>query len=235
MSKDVGAGPFALPYRWRPMGFTVDSVKYVHERAISTQQTGFSFVTQSRAWLPSAIGGVFWYGVDDTYLTVYVPFYCGVARVPRSWGTGVASFDAFSWESAFWVFNFVSNWTYTRYADMVVEVQTAQRELEGEFLARQPEVEAAALELHRQAPQRATDYLTDFCERQGGMVMERWRKLGEHLLWKYLDGNVRDSQGKVTHPKYPDAWYRAIVRDAGDRVKVLTPKVDPAPVPATAR
>ncbi|MGZ3460078.1 MAG: C69 family dipeptidase, partial [Archangium sp.] len=41
MTKDVGAGPFAVPYRWRPMTWEVDGKKYVHERAISTQQTGF--------------------------------------------------------------------------------------------------------------------------------------------------------------------------------------------------
>ena len=191
-------------------------------------------MTQSRGSLPDPVGGVFWYGVDDSYLTVYVPFYCGITRVPRSWGTGVAGFDAFSWESAFWVFNFVSNWVYTRYADMVVDLQAVQGELEGGFFAQQPALEAAALRLHEQSPQLAVDYLTDHCERQGEMVTARWRRLGEHLLWKYLDGNVRDGQGKVTHPKYPEAWYRAIVRDAGPRVRLPKPDAEPASVAAPA-
>ena len=108
MNRDLGGGPFASPYRWRPMAWEVDSVKYLHERAISTQQTGFSFVAQSRAGLPDPIGGVFWFGVDDTYTTVYVPFYCGVTRVPKSWAAGTADFGSFSRESAFWVFNFVA-------------------------------------------------------------------------------------------------------------------------------
>ncbi len=238
MALDVGAGPHASPYRWRPMTWEVDSVKYLHERAISTQQTGFSFVAQSRAALPDPIGGVLWFGVDDTYLTVYTPFYCAITRAPHSWDAGTADFGSFSWESAFWVFNFVSNWVYSRYADMVVDLQGVQRELEGGFVAEQPAIEAAALKLHAQAPQLAIDYLTDHCDRQGERVVARWRKLGEHLVWKYLDGNVRDAQGKVTHPKYPDSWYRAIVRDAGGRVRQLTP--DPpvpsgAPAPATAR
>jgi len=237
MTRDIGAGPFALPYRWRPMAWEVDSVKYLHERAISTQQTGFSFVTQSRAGIPDPIGGVLWLGMDDTYSTVYVPFYCGITRAPRSWAAGAADFDSFSWELAFWVFNFVANWAYSRYSDMIVDIQGVQRELEGKFFADQPEIERAARRLHDQAPQLARDYLTDYCDRQGEMVVARWRKLGEFLVWKYLDGNVRDAQGKVTHPKYPESWYRAIVRDAGERVRVLTPDAGskPAAAPTTAR
>jgi hypothetical protein len=52
MNHDIGAGPFDCPYRWRPMYWTTDSVNYfVNERAVSTQQTGFVFVAQSRSWL----------------------------------------------------------------------------------------------------------------------------------------------------------------------------------------
>jgi dipeptidase len=235
MTRDLGGGPFASPYRWRPMAWEVDSVKYLHERAISTQQTGFSFVAQSRAGLPDPIGGVLWFGVDDTYTTVYVPFYCGITRAPKSWAAGAADFGSFSRESAFWVFNFVANWAYSRYSDMIVDIQDVQRELEGRFLADQPGIDQAALKLYLQAPQLARDYLTDYCEREGEMATERWRKLGDFLIWKYLDGNVRDAQAKVTHPKYPESWYRAIVRDAGERVKVLTPDAGPKPAPATAR
>jgi len=175
--------------------------------------------------------------MDDTYSTVYVPFYCGITRAPQSWAAGTADFDSFSWESAFWVFNFVANWAYSRYSDMIVDIQGVQRELEGGFFADQPEVERAARRLHDQAPQLARDYLTDYCDRQGEMVVARWRKLGEFLVWKYLDGNVRDAQGKVTHPKYPESWYRAIVRDAGERVKVLAPDAGSKPpaAPTTAR
>jgi len=230
MTQDVGAGPFACPYRWRPMTWEVDGKKYLHERAISTQQTGFSFIAQSRAGLPDPIGGVLWFGVDDTYSTVYVPFYCGITRAPRSWAAGTATFDAFSWESAFWVFNFVTNWAYSRYSDMIVDIQDVQRELEGRFVADQPAVDQAARALYAQAPRLAVDYLTDYCDRQGEMVTARWRGLGEHLLWKYLDGNVRDAQGRVTHPAYRERWLRAVVRDAGDRIRVLTP--DQAAKPA---
>ncbi|WNG13805.1 dipeptidase [Cystobacter fuscus] len=238
MSKDVGAGPYAAPYRWRPMTWKVDGKEYVHERAISTQQTGFSFVAQMRSWMPAPVGGVLWFGVDDTFTTVYTPMYAGVRRAPANFAQGVASRGQFSWDSSFWVFNWVSNQAYGRWSDMIVDVQKVQGELEGQFLADQGDIEKAALELYKNSPEQARAYLTDYSSQQGTKVHTRWRKLGEQLLVKYIDGNVRDEAGKVNHPRYPDSWYRTIVKDAGPKLAIpgtpaaAAPDVKPpAPVP----
>lgn len=229
MSKDVGAGPYAAPYRWRPMTWEVDGKKYLHERAISTQQTGFSFVAQMRSWMPSPVGGLLWFGVDDTSTTVYTPIYSGVRHAPKNYATGVASRGQFSWDSSFWVFNWVSNQAYARWSDMIVDVQKAQGELEGQFLADQADIEKAALELYKSSPEQARSYLTEYSSQQGDKVHGRWRKLGEQLLVKYLDGNVRDEMGKVNHPKYPESWYRRIVQDTGSHLAI---PAEPAPAAA---
>ncbi len=223
MRNDVGAGPYALPYRWRPMEWELDGQKYLHERAISTQQTGASFVTQSRSWLPDPVGGIIWFGMDDSYSSVYVPFYCGIQQVPKAWGEESGSFDEFSWDSAFWVFNWVANTAYSRYSDMIVDIQTIQRELEGKFIAEQPEAEANALKIYEQSPFRAREFLTQYSASRADMVMTRWKKLGEFLLWKYLDGNIHTDKGmdsKREHPRYPDAWYRRIVQEKGDLLRM---------------
>ena len=221
MTKDVGAGPYGLPYRWRPLTWKVEDVNYCNERATSTQQTAFSFVSQSRSWMPDSIGGVLWFGVDDTYSTVYVPMYCGIKEVPTSFAVGTGDFQHFTWDSAFWVFNFVSNYCYLRYSDMIVDVQKVQRELEGGFMADQPDVEKAALKLYAESPQLAIDYLTDYSVRLGNSTVKRWKQLGESLIFKYLDGNVKTPLGKVTHPGYPKAWYRRIVDETGDHFQVV--------------
>ena len=217
MTQDVGAGPFVLPYRWRPMEWKVDGKTYIHERAVSTQQTGYSFVAQSRSWLPGPIGGIFWFGVDDTFTTVYMPMYCGIQAVPKPFARGTADFKAFSWDSGFWVFNFVANWAYTRYKDMIQDIQPVQWELEGKFLNDTPEIEKAAMDLYKRSPQMARDYLTAYSVKQGEETYARWKKLGDFLLWKYIDGNVRDSQGHVTHPEAPQEWYKRILKETGDR------------------
>ena len=220
MTQDVGAGAYKLPYRWRPMGFKIDGQDYIHERAISTQQTGFSFVSQSRAWLPGPVGGVLWFGVDDTFTTVYLPISCAITAPPKAFAIGTGTFDEFSWDSAFWTFNFVSNYTYTRWSDMIVDVQKVQREFEGRYLAGQAEVDRTALDLYRKDPALAQDYLTRFAAQETGVLMARWKKLGEFLVWKYLDGNVRGPKGEVTHPKAPEDWLRCIVKEHGDVIKV---------------
>lgn len=220
MTKDVGAGPFGLPYRWRPLTWKVDTVQYLNERATSTQQTGFSFVAQARSWLPDPIGGVLWFGVDDTYSTVYVPMYCGINEVPHSYAVGTGSFHEFTWESAFWVFNFVANFSYLRYCDMIKEIQKVQRELEGRFLAEQPEIDQAALALHHTSPRLATDYLTKYSVEVGNATVARWKKLGEFLIYKFMDGNVKDELGNVKHPGYPASWYRIIAKETGNQLKM---------------
>ncbi len=231
MTKDPGAGPYSLPYRWRPLTWKVGEKEYFNERATSTQQTGFSFVAQSRSWLPDPIGGVLWFGVDDTYSTVYAPMYCGISRAPHNFAVGTGSFQQFTWESAFWVFNAVSNFAYLRYSDMIKDIQAVQRELESRFLSEQAGVDAAALALYNQAPRLAVDYLTEHSSNSAEMVVQRWTRLWEHLLYKYLDGNVKDELGKVKHPGYPESW-RTMVADAtGDRLqmrKLEREKIDEA-------
>jgi dipeptidase len=220
LNKGLGAGPYNLPYRWRPLTWKMGDVTYCNDRSTSTQQTGFSFVAQARLWLPDPIGGILWFGVDDTYSTVYVPMYCGIREVPKSYAVGTGNFYEFTWESAFWVFNWVANYAYSRYRDMIKDIQVVQRELEGNFLALQPDIDQAALELHKKSPELAREYLTKYSVKQGSDTVKRWRKLGEQLLLKYLDGNVRDEKGKVTHPGYPKEWYERIVKEAPELYKM---------------
>jgi dipeptidase len=224
MTKDIGAGPFKCPYRWRPLTWKVDSVEYCNERAVSTQQTGFVFVAQSRSWLPSPIGGIFWFGMDDTYSDVFIPVYCGVKKAPDSWAEGNGSFQEFTWNSAWWVFNFVANYAYSRYSDMIQDIQVVQTELEGQFMAQVPDVDKMAMELYKTSPEQAKDYLTKYSCEQGEMTVARWRKLGEFLIWKYLDGNVKDEFGKPHHLGYSPEWYKRIANETGDKLKVIKTK-----------
>ncbi len=201
--------------------FADDVISFARERGYySGPDADFSFVAQSRSSLPDPVGGVFWFGVDDTASTVYFPVYYANREVPPSFAAGNGSLTDFTWDSAFWVFNWVANFSYLRYNLMIEDVHKVQRELEGQFLAEQPEVEKAALALHERSPRLAVDYLTDHSVRMGEMVTARWRKLGEFLLVKYLDGNVKTPGREVEHPGYDDSWYRHVAEQEGDRLKV---------------
>lgn len=224
MTKDVGAGPYQSIVRWRPMTWKVDGETYFHERAISTQQTGFSFVAQSRGWLPDPVGGILWFSVDDTYSTVYVPMYCGITQVPEKYAVGNGSMMEFSDNSAFWVFNQVSNLAYTRYKDMIADIQKVQSALEGKFISYTDVVDKAAVELYQKDPAKAREFLTDYSVNQGNSTVMRWKELYRYLFTRYLDGNVKVKDGnnqnpKVKFPGYDESYYRMIIEKTGDKFK----------------
>ena len=225
MTQDVGAGPFQCPYRWRPMNWEFKGKNYVHERATSTQQTGFSFVAQCRSWLPSKVGGILWFGVDDTYSTVYCPMYCGITKIPECFRQGNGNMVTYSETSAFWLFNRVTNFCYLRYNDMIKDLQQVQARLEHDFLR---EVEQNDMRCGKMSDDILTDRLNGFSNQQADRMMKEWRNLDHYLLVKYIDGNVKKEENgrfKVTEtgmpaapsqPQYPAWFYEQIVKDHGD-------------------
>ncbi|MDY0103061.1 MAG: C69 family dipeptidase [Lentimicrobium sp.] len=224
MTKDIGAGPYQNIVRWRPMTWKVNGETYFNERAISTQQTGFSFVTQSRSKYPDPIGGILWFSVDDTYSTVYVPMYCGITEVPETYAVGNGNIMEFSDNAAFWVFNQVSNLAYTRYKDMIVDIQKVQSALEGKFVSYTDVVDNAAVELYKSNPDKARQFLTDYSVNQGNSTVMRWKELYRFLFTKYLDGNVKEKDGnnqnpKVKFPGYDETYYEMILEKTGDKFK----------------
>jgi len=209
MTKGVDAGPFGCPVRCRDLTWEVDGVKYSWERPISTQQTGFSFISQSREWLPDAIGGVYWYGVDDTYTTCYFPLYCCIQDLPKPFTIG--DLQKFSWDSAWWIFNFVANYANLKYSYMVKDIQNLQKAVEGQFISLQPTIEKMAIELHKTDPKLLVQYLTDYSVGQGEKVVKCWIELGEYLLTKYNDGYVKDENGRPRGMGYPSDWLKEVL------------------------
>lgn len=234
MTNDVGAGPYANTVRWRPMSWKVDGKKYLHERAISTQQTGFSFVTQSRSWLPDPVGGIIWFGVDDTYYTVYTPMYCGMTSVPRSFAVGNGDIMTYSADAAFWVFNEVTNFVYSRASVMTPDLQAKQKELEHKYMAEIADIDARAAELFKStakgAAKKGTEMITAYSVTAGDNTVKEWRELYKHLFTKYMDGNIKTRRPlpadhkyiapEVKQPGYPQDWLMRIVLDAGDKLKM---------------
>jgi diadenosine tetraphosphatase ApaH/serine/threonine PP2A family protein phosphatase len=221
MTTDIGTGPYKLPYRWRPMRFEVDGRRHFHERATSTQQTGFSFINQMRGWLPGPIGGLSWFGVDDTYTTVWFPVYAGITEAPFNYRVGTGSYHEVDYDAAFWSFNRVANYAYSRYSDMIVDIQRVQRELEGRFLSESQDVDAAAIALYEQSPRLARDYLTRYSGEMGALTVARWNELFDELLYKYLDGNVKNEFGEPQFEGYSEDWLRGIANATGDRYAMI--------------
>ncbi len=220
MTKGVDAGPYNCPVRYRPMNWKINGKEYAWERPISTQQTGFSLVGQMRNWLPNEVGGLLWYGVDDTYFTCYIPLYCSISDVPESYTRG--RMNKFSWDSAWWVFNFVSNFANLRYSDMKIDIQKVQKSIEGKFLRFQPEVEKTAISMLNKDKALAIDFLTDYSVLHGEDVVKKWKDLGEYLIRKYNDGYVQNERGYPHQKGYSENWLKKVLKEKPK--KFLLPK-----------
>lgn len=236
MTKDIGAGGHALPYRWRPMTFEVDGQRYTNERAIGTQQTGFWMLGQARNWLPDEIGGILWFGVDAAATSALTPIYTSSLQVPECFREGNGHMTEYSPTAAFWIFSRVSNFAYLRYDMMSADIKKAADEHEVTAMERTPAIDAAAMSIYNESPQKAREFLTDYSVKTAQHLFDKWVKLDRYLLVKYIDGNVKkesapgcfldNGNGKEIpaspmFPGYNEKWKRAVKEEAGERLKVI--------------
>jgi len=225
----VGAGPYGATMRARPLTWEVDGESYFNERAISTQQTGFSFVAQCRSWLPDPVGGILWFGVDDTYYTAYSPMYCGINEIPDAFAVGNGDMMTFDNDAAFWVFNQVSNFAYSKASLVEGDIKTIQKKLERGYIEEVAEIDMIASKIYQEDPELATRYLSDYSVNAGNRTTDIWKKFYGFLFAKYLDGNMKEKREipegykyitpKIEYVGYPEEWYRKIVKETGDKFK----------------
>ena len=227
---DIGGGIWQMPYRPTPLAFKVDGKQCFNERPTSTQQTGFSFVSQMRSWLPREIGGVLWFGNDDGNMVAYTPIYCSTTRQPECYNTPGADAVTFSDKNAFWVCNMVSNFVYPRYSQMFGSLKEVRDSLEQSYFAQQKQVEDKAMELHKQNPQKAAEYLNEYGIEKAQQMLDRWKQLFAYLVVKYNDMIVRPTDAKghfertpeglgatVKRPGYPEKYARELIKQTGDK------------------
>jgi dipeptidase len=233
MTQDIGAGPYKVPYRWRPMTFKVDGKEYLNERAIATQQTGFSFVSQMNEQFPDAMKGILWFGVDDANTCVYVPMYCTITEIPYEFAPGNGDMLTLSWDAAFWVNNYVANQAYNRYSQMIPDIRRVQQNEESTL---DNEVQMLLSWVKGLSPEEARKMVNNHSLMASTRYLKNYKALGDYLLVKYLDGNVKkEKDGKFertpegvcvspSFPGYDERYYRSIVEDAGDRLLIKEPK-----------
>ena len=228
MTSDIGAGPYEMPYRPTPLFFEVDSVKYYHERPISTQQTAVTYVAQMRSWLPNHVGGVLWVGLDDANMIAYTPLYCCATEIPECYSESVANAFTFTPRSAYWLCNAVANFVYPRYCQLFPELKAVRDQLDNDFEGLLDKTDKEALSM---STEEAVRHLSAYGCRAAGAMMDRWRGLFERLIVKYNDmaekpeenGQYKRTAGgehvPLIRPGYPERYRRAIVKETGDRYK----------------
>lgn len=228
-SNDIGGGIWQMPYRPTPLVFEVDGKKYFNERPTSTQQTGFTYVSQMRSDFPDAVGGVLWFGNDDPNMIVYTPIYCSMTVQPVCYNTAGADALTYSDDNAYWVCNSVSNMVYPRYSALFPSLKLVRDSLERIEFAGQKEVEAKALALYKNDPKQAVTYLSEVSDNYTKDMMKNWKQLRIYLTVKYNDMIVKPEKNgrfertpegigaRVARPGYPQGYARELIKQTGDK------------------
>ena len=230
---DIGGGIWEMPYRPTPLMYKVDGKQYFNERPVSTQQTGFVFVSQMRSWLPREIGGVFWFANDDANMAAFTPVYCSMTQRPECYNTPGVDAVHFSKKNAYWVCNMTSNMVYPRYSLMFPTLKEVRDSLDNSYFAAQAGVEKKAQELYAQNPQAAVKYLNDYSVEKAQQMLARWNQLFEFMVVKYNDMIIKptDKNGnfektpyglgaRPARPGYPEKFAKQLVKQSGDKFLV---------------
>ena len=230
---DIGGGIWEMPYRPTPLMYKVDGKQYFNERPVSTQQSGFVFVSQMRSWLPREIGGVFWFANDDANMAAFTPVYCSMTERPECYNTPGVDAVHFSKKNAYWVCNMTSNMVYPRYSLMFPTLKEVRDSLDNSYFAAQAGVEKKAQELYTQNPQAAVKYLNDYSVEKAQQMLARWNQLFEFMVVKYNDMIIKptDKNGnfektpyglgaRPARPGYPEKYAKQLVKQSGDKFLV---------------
>ncbi len=230
---DIGGGIWEMPYRPTPLMYKVDGKQYFNERPVSTQQSGFVFVSQMRSWLPREIGGVFWFANDDANMAAFTPVYCSMTERPECYNTPGVDAVHFSKKNAYWVCNMTSNMVYPRYSLMFPTLKEVRDSLDNSYFAAQAGVEKKAQEFYAQNPQAAVKYLNDYSVEKAQQMLARWNQLFEFMVVKYNDMIIKPTDKNGTfkktpyglgatpvRPGYPEKFAKQLVKQSGDKFLV---------------
>lgn len=226
MTDDISAGPWKTPYRPGGLSYQAEGLPYFNERPISTQQSACVELYQMRCSLPDAIGGVLWFANDDAAMVTYTPVYCSATRLPLCYNDPDASDTDFSWNSAFWVCNWVSNMVYPRYSALYPELSKTRDALQAKVISGSREAEARAASL---PADQAAELLTAYGESTAGEMMQTWKDLGMKLVVKFNDMVIKPEKDgrfettpeghgvRVQREGYGEQYRNAIAEMTGSR------------------
>lgn len=203
LTADKAAGPFGNPTRWQiPRDLKPEETQGQDwERALALFRCSYSFVSQSRDFMPDPVGGVLWFGQDSPDTTVYVPLYCGATEVPEEWSSGKR--HEFDPNSSWWAFNLVNNWANLRWDAMYGDIRARKAEIEKGFFDKQEDIEKEAVKLFEEDPKKAVEFVTKYSNDSMNEVNEKWWAFAYELIGKYYDGLMMNEDGSSTALGYP--------------------------------
>lgn len=208
-TQDPAAGPYHNPHKNgvpRDL-YPASANNGGWERKIAVWNCSYSFVSQSRGWLPDPVGGVLWYGCDSPDTTVRVPIYCGATTVPEQWSN--IDRQHLDLNSAWWAFQFVNNWATLRWDAIYEEICEERDKYQDRFIAEMPELEAEVTALYAEDPAKAVERVTEYTNAAMDEVYHGWWAFAAKLVGEWQDGGRLNAEGRNQSVGYPTEWLEA--------------------------
>ena len=194
ITQGEAAGPWNSKLRYGGLGFkladendTTQTTQYWYQRPTATQQTAWSFVAQMR----TGKKGIFWFGVDDAACSCYTPMFCCINHVPECFAEGNGDSYTFSPTSAWWTFNMVANWAYTKYSRMYPHIRETQQVWDEKFNTQIAGLDEKVAGMNEED---ARAFLTSYSCSQAENLVADWQRLYIYLVTKFIDGQERKEE-----------------------------------------
>lgn len=172
--------PLTTPFPTRAMR---ELLNITYRRMVS--RGGYGMVAQLRSWLPDPIGGVYWYYVDNQYVSTYLPIYAGATVISAP----LKEYDPddYSETSWRWAVDMVDNLLYLRWQDAIEDLKAVRDPLESRFFEEQAEVDKQAVFLYEKIPGAGIEYVTEYSLKCQADAMEMYKELARTLITKYTN------------------------------------------------
>jgi dipeptidase len=93
--------------------------------------------------------------------------------------------ESFRRDSAWWAFRRVSQLALFRWQIMSQDIKKVWEEIEEKAFTEQKKIEAEAVRLYKQSPEKAREFLTEYCTKVANQTVKAYWKLGDDLWSKY--------------------------------------------------
>jgi len=172
--------PLATPFPTRDMRELLD---INNRRNVARPMGYYGMIAQLRGWLPDPIGGIYWVFLDNAYTSPYVPIYAGTQEIAECY----RNYDptTYNSQSACWAIDFVDNLLYLKWQEAIRDVWEVRDPYEEKLFNERAQIDAEALALYQEKPEKALKYLTGYTTDCMQEVLRMYNDLHDRLIVKY--------------------------------------------------
>jgi dipeptidase len=182
MVRSQVATPFPTS-EWRNL------LKINRRRNVARARGEYGMIAQLRGWLPDEVGGIYWFYVDNAYVSAYAPIYTGVTDVAECYK--IYDREKCDDNSIRWCVDFVENLLYLRWQEAIIDLRLERDKLENRFFEEQAGIDKKAVELVEKNPDKAKEYLTEMTIQR----MEEIHKLFIDMRYELITKYTNNKQG----------------------------------------